>query len=80
MNILRRVYERLVDAVTGTELMEVELPQEAREMLDKLAELSGLKPSTVMRVIAAEQLIKMGVLDESLVFPHNSDVFPGEHN
>ena len=66
MKILRRVYERLVDAATGTELMEVELPQEAREMLDKLAELSGLKPSTVMRVIAAEALIKMGVLDESV--------------
>jgi hypothetical protein len=66
MNILRRVYERLVDAVTGTELMEVELPQEAREILDKLAELSGLKPSTVMRVIAAEHLMKMGVLDESV--------------
>lgn len=67
MNILRRVYERLVDAVTGTELVEVELSQEARETLDKLAKLSGLKPSTVLRVITAERLNRMGVLDESVV-------------
>ena len=56
MNILRRVYERLVDAITGTELIDIELSQEARETLDKLAKLSGLKPSTVLRVILAERL------------------------
>lgn len=60
------VYERLVDAVTGTELIAVELSQEAREMLDKLAEVSGLNPSTVLRVITAQHLIKRGVLDESV--------------
>jgi hypothetical protein len=58
MNILRRVYERVVDIVTGTDLIEVHLSPEGREVLEAISKLSGLKPSTVMRVISAEALIR----------------------
>jgi hypothetical protein len=58
LNILRRIYERLVDIATGTFLIEVDLPGQAQEVLEELAKISGLKPSTVMRVISAEALLK----------------------
>jgi hypothetical protein len=58
MNILRRIYERIVDKLTGTELVHVDLSQEEREVLEGVSELSGVKSSTVMRVIFAEAMIK----------------------
>jgi hypothetical protein len=57
MNILRRIYERLVDVVTGTELIQVDLSDEERALLEERARRIGLTPSLYMQAIAIKDII-----------------------
>jgi predicted DNA-binding protein len=57
VNLLRRIYERLVDVVTGTDLIELDLTAEEREQLEELARRIGLTPSQYLQAIAMKHLI-----------------------
>jgi predicted DNA-binding protein len=82
MNILRRIYERLVDVVTGTKFMEVDLSDEERQLLEERARRIGLTPSMYMQAILIKHLmdhedeVAEALAEERM---RNSDVFPREH-
>ena len=74
INLLRRTFERILAALTGTALVEFALPAEDSQRLEKVERLAGVSTSTYLRVITVQHLIKKGVLDESVA--SDPDVSP----